>query len=1051
MTILPDGLYDLLVDERIRDLAQRLRDAGQADVERLTGTARRRRLTEVLARLLPELLEQSADAEDDAAREERELALINGLIRHLSAHQRRSDAPAEPWTAPVLALRAIYRSNARPAQPPTGVLAPWLFTAGRADPSLFSELRAELGSADRVDIVVSFITWSGLRKLLDVLESVTAIGADGQPRTRLRVITTTYTGATEARAVETLATLPGVELRISLDGRRSRLHAKAWLFHRATSFGTAFVGSANLSAAALLGGVEWTVKFTQAGQADLFAAAEAHFETLWNDPELQRFDPRDDTHRLELRRALRQAKGTSAELIATPTWFDLQPKTYQQAMLDRLAAERRHGRTRNLVVAATGTGRTVVAAFDYKRLCEQQGGKPRLLFVAHRIELLCQAIETYRQVLRAPSFGELLAEGRLPDSSEHLFATIMSVTARDLVASHGADYWNTVVIDECHHLPANQFDAFAGRIRPRYLLGLTATPERADGRSVLQYFDVRPDGSPAVELRLWDALDQQLLAPFEYYATTDSTDLTGIRWNLPGELGQLANVISGNDARARLVIHVLRQYVADIEAMRGIAFCVDIAHANFMAERLTTAGVPALAITSATPCELRERAPQELAAGSLKVLCTVDLYNEGVDIPQANTLLLLRPTQSPVVFQQQLGRGLRVADGKESCLVLDFVGRLQNDFRFDVLYRSITGLNRQQLIEAVEQGFTTLPPGCHIQFDRVARERVLSGLRQIGIQTWHRLTAELRYYATTRRSQPFTLADFVRDQCLDLEDLYDGKPGWTALCRAAGLEQSPSDPDETYLGKHLGALLHVDDPNHLAILRRAAEDPAALIERLARLSPAEQRRVQMLAYQLFSDRRALMDGSGFLARMATNPTICRELAQLAACLDQRADLDPEPLPGAPAAWPLTLHAAYQIREILTAAGWLTSKRRAPFQAGVLALPEHKTELLFVTLDKRDGFSERIAYHDYAISPELFHWQSQNAAGPDTAAGRRYCESPGNGWQFQLFVREVRGQAYRALGPVTMERWEGGRPLSITWRLERALPISLFRTHSVLRT
>lgn len=321
-TSLPNGLYDLLLDERIRELALQLRDAGHADVERLTGDARRRRLVEVLARLLPDLLGEATDTDDDVAREQRELALINGLLTHL----RHGDAPAGKWTAPVLALRSIYRGNARPAQPPTGLLAPWLFTAGRTDPSLFAELRAELSSADRVDIVVSFITWSGLRKLLDVLESVTAIGADGTPRTRLRVITTTYTGATEARAIEALAALPGVELRISLDGRRSRLHAKAWLFHRATGFGTAFVGSANLSAAALLGGVEWTVKFTQAGQTDLFAAAEAHFETLWNDPEFQPFDPQDDQHRLELRRALQQAKGARNEPIATPTWLIYSPR-----------------------------------------------------------------------------------------------------------------------------------------------------------------------------------------------------------------------------------------------------------------------------------------------------------------------------------------------------------------------------------------------------------------------------------------------------------------------------------------------------------------------------------------------------------------------------------------------------------------------------------------------------------------------------------------------------------------------------------------------------
>jgi superfamily II DNA or RNA helicase len=753
-------------------------------------------------------------------------------------------------------------------------------------------------------------------------------------------------------------------------------------------------------------------------------------------------------HRARLRYALQAAKGSAiAAPMATPTWFDLQPKRYQQAMLDRLANERRHGRMRNLVVAATGTGKTVVAAFDYKRICEQLGGRPRLLFVAHRVELLRQALETYRQVLRAPAFGGILAEGAMPESTDHLFTTIMSITTQDLIGRQGAGHWHTVVIDECHHLPANQFDAFARRVQPQILLGLTATPERMDGRPVATYFDARPDGAPAVELRLWDALDQQLLAPFEYYATGDSTDLAGIHWNQPGEASQLAKVISGNDVRARLVINAIRQYTADPSELRALAFCVDIAHAEFMATRLCDAGLPAIAITSQTTRDMRESAPQRLVNGELRVICTVDLYNEGVDIPEANTLLLLRPTQSPVVFQQQLGRGLRLAPNKDSCLVLDFVGRLREDFRFDVLYRSMTGLNRQQLVEAAEHGFTTLPPGCHIQFDRVARERVLTGLRQISRQTWHRLTSELRYYATTCQSKRLTLKDFVHDQHLDLEDIYQRKLGWTALRRAAGIEHRAESPEERYLGKRFGSLLNIDDPAQIDVMRRVNQ---SVEKPQAEISPYETRRLQMLAYQLYSDREALMDSTAFLSRMAQNPLMCAELSELADCLEDRSDLAVSHLPGVPDDWPLTLHAAYQIREILTAVGWLTSERRAPFQAGVLALPESKTELLFVTLDKREGFSERIAYHDYAISPERFHWQSQRTAGPDTVAGRRYIESPANGWRFQLFVRETRDHPYRALGPAVLESWEGNRPVSITWRLEIPMPIELFTHYSVLR-
>ena len=218
-----------------------------------------------------------------------------------------------------------------------------------------------------------------------------------------------------------------------------------------------------------------------------------------------------------------------------PSFFDLQPKTYQQDMLEQLGAERAHGRLRNLVVAATGTGKTVVAAFDYRRTCQIEGGHPRLLFVAHREEILRQALRTYREVLRNPEFGELLTGGNQPDRFDHLFTTIDSLTSRSLVTTFGADHWHTVVIDECHRLTADRFHAFVTGIHPRIFLGLTATPERSDGQPISTYFDSRPDGSPAVEMRLWHALESQLLAPFEYYACDDTTDFSEVQWDRAGE------------------------------------------------------------------------------------------------------------------------------------------------------------------------------------------------------------------------------------------------------------------------------------------------------------------------------------------------------------------------------------------------------------------------------------------------------------------------------------------------------------------------------------
>jgi superfamily II DNA or RNA helicase len=1054
---LPDGLYDLLLTEGLERSLAAL-DPSRADVAALKSGAAGF-LADALTRQLAAILEDLSG--DDAVKAKRQLELVNGMLLMLRQRltgdgMERAAASAEVLdlvASPLRVLRSVQRDRQFPAPPEIGLSVPWLFTAGKGSPSLLQEIRRELASSDQVDILVSFITVSGVRKLQDVLQQITAQGAQqqgqGPSTTRLRVLTTTYTGATEARALDTLARLPGCEVRVSLDGRRTRLHAKAWLFQRKTGFGSAYVGSANLSGAALTGGLEWTVKLTQRAQEALFARAVAHFETLWADNEFQRYDPDNVEHRQALAAALGRESFTG-ESSAAISFFDLQPKTYQQEMLEQLSTERAHGRTRNLVVAATGTGKTVVAAFDYRNTCRNEGGRPRILFVAHREEILRQALRTYREVLRDPEFGDLLTGTHQPERWDHLFATIDSVSSRGLVASVGAQHWHTVVIDECHRLAANRFDAFVKAVRPSVLLGLTATPERSDGQPIAQYFDARPDGSPAVELRLWHALDLQLLAPFEYYACDDATDFSGVPWDKPGERGAVDNLVTGNDVRARLVVNEWRRLASDARQSRAIVFCVSIAHAEFMTDWLNRAGLPAACVVGTTAHEVRRGAPQRLQSGELCALVTVDLYNEGIDLPLVDTLLLLRPTQSPVLFQQQIGRGLRLAPGKESCLVLDFVGQHRAEFRFDRLLSSLTGLSRRELVDSVENGFGSLPPGCHIHLQRQTQEQVLQSLRSLTSQNWRRLKTELQTYAALRGRSAVQLADFLHDQALELEDIYrastgQGRSGWTALKRDAGLIVAERGPEEDYFSRRFGGLLHVDDPRRLDLMAAvgANQIPSTVLRSKDALA------VQMLAYQIDGRHEQAAGSDAFLERVALHPAIATELAELSGLLQSRSTLGEHPLPGLEDT-PLCLHAAYGVREILTAVGWLTASRRVPFQAGTLSLISRKTELLFVTLDKSEGYHDSIAYRDYAISADRFHWQTQNSAGPDTPGGRRYLDSLTNGWQFQLFVRPRKGDAYRACGPVALESAAGDRPMNIVWQLQTPLPARLFRSFSVLR-
>lgn len=1051
---LPSGLYDLLLTESLERLLHG--DTGARPQLQALAADAAQVVADTLARQLGALLEDLPGDGTDAT--QRQLTLVNDLLvwlrQRLQPESGRDTAARIDLIAPpARLLRAVHRAPGAPTPPQIGLAAPWLFTAGKGSPSLLQEIRRELASSDRVDILVSFITVSGVRKLQDVLQRITAPGGNVETAgLRIRILTTTYTGATEMRALDELARLPGCEVRVSLDGRRTRLHAKAWMFHRATGFGSAYIGSANLTGAALAGGLEWTVKLTQRGQATLFTRAEAHFETLWADKEFQSYDPDDAAHRQALAAAIQRESGSGQRDGSSVAigFFDLQPKTYQQDMLEQLAAERARGRHRNLLVAATGTGKTVVAAFDYRATCSRTGGRPRLLFVAHREEILRQALRTYREVLRDPDFADLLTGAHRSDQHDHLFATIDSVTSRELVATAGAAHWHTVVVDECHRMAADRFDAFVRAIRPTILLGLTATPERSDGKPLTPYFDYRPNGSPAVELRLWHALDLQLLAPFEYYACDDETDLSSVPWDQPGERDAIANLIDANAIRANLIVKEWARLAAEPRRCKALVFCVSVAHAEFMTAWLNRAGLPAACVVGSTPPDERRGAPQRLASGEVCALVTVDLYNEGVDLPLVDTLLLLRPTQSPVLFQQQLGRGLRLAPRKDSCLVLDFVGQHRADFRFDRLLSSITGLARRELIDAVEQGFGSLPPGCHIHLQKQSREQVLGSLRTLTQQSWRHLKTELQSYAALRGRSEVRLADFLRDHALELDDVYrtgtgGTRSGWTTLKRDAGLLIREPGPEEDYFSRRAADLLHWDDPARLALLGRLP----TLVASSSPIDEAARALLQMLAYQIDGRHEQRGDAEAFLRRLASHSPVVEELAELGNWLEGASHLPALPLPGLEETL-LVLHARYGIREILTAVGWLTSERRVPHQSGLLALPERKTELLFVTLDKSEGYHDRIAYRDYAISTERFHWQTQNSAGPDTTAGRRYLGSPVNGWRFQLFVRARKAEPYWACGPVVLANADGNRPMSITWKLQSPLPARLFREFSVLR-
>lgn len=1028
------GVYEQLITEDVRKALGQLEAVGWKAVD-----------AEVSAESAPHVLARHIGAV--AARRLNQLPaaeqvrFANQILTSLGAGASGQSGPEQisavtEGPRQLLALARQEAPGAYAIRPLTPLSETSLLTNSPDDLSLGSELRAELATADRIDLLCAFVKWYGIRVLEDALRAAKERGV------QIRVITTTYMGATDRHALDRLVRDFGATVKVNYEIRSTRLHAKAWLFRRETGFDTAYVGSSNLSRAALLDGLEWNVRLSSIATPAVLDKFEATFDAYWNDTAFETYDP--DLHGERLDGALAQAGGStsSSNLKISLSGLEVRPFPHQRDMLERLTVEREvHGRHRNLLVAATGTGKTVMAALDYRGLCRaSKGGRPRLLFVAHRKEILRQSLRTYREVLDDASFGGLLHSGTEPHAWEHVFASVQSLNVSRL-EQLAPEHFDVIVIDEFHHATAATYRRVIDHFTPRELLGLTATPERTDGRNVQDEFF---DGRIAAEMRLWEALENDLLCPFHYFGIPDGTDLTNLGWQKGSYADQeLGNLYTGNHARARIVVKQIRDKVSDPGAMRALGFCVTKAHAHFMADFLRQAGFQAVALDSDSPAAVRDRALSELREGKLQVIFSVDLFNEGLDIPDVDTLLLLRPTSSATVFLQQLGRGLRRTETKPVLTVLDFIGQHRAEFRFEEQFRALTNLSRNRLVEHIKHDFPQLPSGCQIILKGKSKDLVLDNIRmQLGA-TVRTLASEVKAYGTSR------LADYLRESRREIKELYKSDNSWTTVLRRAGVIEQPPAPGEEALLKRVHAFLHVDDPERAAAYLRLLEEGAPSYDELL---PEDQSYARMLFFNLWDNGGGFTTYREGLESLRAQRMLRDELRQVLSHVMEQADHLPIRLSGSFNHVPLRVHSAYNRSEILAALGVARFGGQMPrtFAQGVQWVEELRTDALLITLEKNEkDFSPTVRYKDYALSPTLFHWESQNSTAEDSPTGLRYRQHKLRGSHVLLFVRRYRStdigksQPWMLLGPATYENHTGSKPMAITWRLEHRLPADVW--------
>jgi hypothetical protein len=460
-----------------------------------------------------------------------------------------------------------------------------------------------------------------------------------------------------------------------------------------------------------------------------------------------------------------------------------------------------------------------------------------------------------------------------------------------------------------------------------------------------------------------------------------------------------------------------------------------------MARHFNAHGIRSVAIWGDSPKSERESALKDLAAGRVNVVFSVDLFNEGIDIPVLDTVLLLRPTESPTLFLQQLGRGLRKAPDKSYCTVLDFVGTHRKEFRFDRRYRALLGGSRRDLERAVQLGFPFLPAGCHMQLDRKASEIVLRSLRDAIPSQWPAKVDELR---SLRRDNPeIDLAGYLDETGLDLEDVYSGSRSWSDLQEAAGAGTLPAGPSEAPVRRAVGRLLHIDDHERISTYHRLLAGAAA--PHVDRLPLRERRLLHMLAAAA-GDQALTRDSSvqDAVNLLWSHPQVLAELQQVLAVLDGRVDHVHRPLT-THLDVPLQIHARYSRIEILAAFGLGGGGKIAAWQSGVYEAKDANAELLAFTLDKSSGgFSPTTRYRDYAISRTLIHWESQSSTRADSATGLRYRNQERDGRSILLFTRlRADDRAFWFLGPATYRGHVGEKPMAITWELARPLSGDLY--------
>ncbi|WP_084380106.1 DEAD/DEAH box helicase [Sutcliffiella cohnii] len=915
--------------------------------------------------------------------------------------------------------------------------------------NLLNELISSLKECKSFYFSVAFINFSGLQLLLDPLKEAGERGVKG------KVITSTYLNFTEVKALEKIKEFSNIDLKVFNAVTEKGFHTKVYIFEYENEY-KVIIGSANITQSALKSNIEWNVEVVSKEASEFVKEVVKEYNHLWDISEEASEEFLQEYESFLL--SVKNHSFTAQKVFERGTYIT--PNRMQKRAIESLDRLRAYGENRALVIAATGTGKTYMSAFDVKSF------KPkRLLFIVHREEILKKAKETFETLLpnEKVTFG-LLTGNSKDKRADYIFSTIQTISR--CYNEFRRDEFDYIIYDEAHHATSPSYQTVMDYFTPKFTLGMTATPERSDSMNVFDLFD----NNVAIEVRLHEALEDELIIPFHYFGITDieGIDLSDVDIDNVAEITKRLKV----NERVDFIIEKMDFYGHDGQKRKCLGFCASIEHAEFMADEFNKRGYKSICLHGGHSVEQRSHFIQRLEddEDELEVIFSVDIFNEGVDIPSVNSVLMLRPTNSPIVFIQQLGRGLRKHGSKEFLTVLDFIGNHSKVFLIAIALNGSRYYDKESLKVAISTGFANIPGATHIQMDEISKERILEQIDRENFNSMKYLREE--YFEFKKLNQgriPYYLLDYLKfDGAPDPIKFIDKERSYLQFVAKVEKDDKLKGLllDEQFESalKELSSKLPIKRIYEFVILKfllsheriTLAEAKNEILKHVNDVDDDSVKHAFEVLNQDYYDSGQIRTKLKLISFMGDHAFKTKEFNRVLSNDDFYKYIkdvidygifryEKEYKSGNYGVPHLKLYEQYTMMDPALLSNY--RKTHSSFRGSGL-LANDKEYFLFIDLHKEEDIKESINYKDKFIDRNTFQWQSQNSTAQSSDRGKNIIFNKDRGINLHLFVRKYREidgktEPFIYIGKGNTIEYEGEKPITVILQLENEVPANLY--------